>query len=114
MRDDSTSSRRLSASTGLTEVGEFGLLTEDDGGLVERENGLVRRAVGQADPALEAVAERADGFQDNRLGEMAGQVDASADRKVGLGHSRSVPRLGTGPHAEPAGFDYADEPRKKL
>ena len=35
----------------------LGLLAEDGGGFVARQNGLVRRAVGQADAALEPVAQ---------------------------------------------------------
>ena len=42
---------------GLDRGRGLGLLAEDGGGLVARKDGLVRRAIGQADAALEAVAQ---------------------------------------------------------
>ena len=86
MRDDSTSRRRLSASTGLTESGSSACWPKTRGGLVARQDRLVRGAVRQPDAALEAVAKRADGFQHHRLGEMAWQVDAAADWNLSIGH----------------------------
>ena len=48
------------------------LLPEDGLGFVAGKDRLVRRSVGQADAALEPVAQGAHGLQDHRLGEVAG------------------------------------------
>ncbi len=45
----------------------------------------MQRAIGQADPTLEAHP-GLYGFQDDQLGEMAGQSDTAADRKLRFGH----------------------------
>src|SRR6266851_172975 len=65
----------------------FGLLAEDGGGFVARQNRLVWRSVRQADAALKPVPKGADGLQNHRLGEVARQVDASADGKLLVRHS---------------------------
>jgi hypothetical protein len=64
----------------------LGLLVEDRSGLVARQDGLVRGAVGQADAALESPGERPHGFENDRPGEVTGQEKASADGEGLLGH----------------------------